>query len=165
MPRKYKSLDYLLKPDPKYNDKLMGRFINNIMTKGKKTTAQKTFYGALEILEKKVPDGNLIETFNKAINNVKPIMEVRSKRIGGATYQVPTEVPEKRQMRLAIIWIIAAARKKKGKPFYVKLADELLAAYNNEGDAILTRQNVHKMAEANKAFAHFGFRRPSVDRR
>lgn len=161
MPRKYKSLDYLLKPDPKYSDKLIGRFINSIMYQGKKTTAQRVLYDALEILEKKVPDSQLMDTFNKIINNVKPIMEVRSKRIGGATYQVPVEVTGKRQTRLALKWIIEAARKKKGKPFHIRLSDELLAAYNNEGDAILKRQNVHKMAEANKAFAHFGIRRPT----
>ncbi|MFH0888073.1 MAG: 30S ribosomal protein S7 [Planctomycetota bacterium] len=160
MPRKYKSLDYLLKPDPKYNDKLIGRFINSIMYQGRKSTAQKVLYDALEIVEKKVPDSQLMDTFNKIINNVKPIMEVRSKRIGGATYQVPVEVTGKRQTRLALKWIIEASRKKKGKPFHVRLADELLAAYKNEGDAILKRQNVHKMAEANKAFAHFGIRRP-----
>ena len=158
MPRKYKSLDYLLKPDPKYSDKLMGRFINNIMTKGKKTIAQKVFYHSLEILEKKITDTTVIETFNKAVNNVKPIMEVKSKRIGGATYQVPTEVTPDRQISLAIRWLIEAARKKKGKPFEIRLADELSAAYKNEGDAINTKINVHKMAEANKAFAHFGFR-------
>jgi small subunit ribosomal protein S7 len=128
------------------------------MKKGKKTTAQHVFYDAMDTLEKRVTDTPLLEAFNKAINNVKPIMEVKSKRIGGATYQVPTEVPAERQIRLAIKWIIEAARKKKGKPFAVRLSDELLAAYKNEGDAINTKINVHKMAEANKAFAHFGFR-------
>jgi len=158
MPRKYKSLDYLLRPDPKYDDKLIGRFINSIMIQGKKTIAQKILYQALETLEKKMPQTNPVETFNVALNNIKPIMEVRSKRIGGATYQVPTEVTSKRQVSLAIRWLLEATRKKKGKPFHIRLADELLAAYKNEGDAIMTRQNVHKMAEANKAFAHFGVR-------
>jgi len=128
------------------------------MKKGKKTIAQKNFYKAMDVLEKKFPDVNVMDSFNKAISNVKPIMEVKSKRIGGATYQVPTEVPAKRQVRLAVKWIIEAARKKKGKPFAVRLSDELVNACKNEGDAIATKINVHKMAEANKAFAHFGFR-------
>ncbi|MDI6788957.1 MAG: 30S ribosomal protein S7 [Planctomycetota bacterium] len=159
MPRKYTSLKYLLRPDPKYNDKLIGRFINNIMKEGKKTTAQKIFYHALEEVEKKITNVNPVEAFNKALNNVKPIMEVKSKRVGGATYQVPTSVSQDRQMCLAIRWILEAVRKKKGRPFYLKLSDELISAYKNEGDAIVKKQNVHKMAEANRAFAHFGMRR------
>jgi small subunit ribosomal protein S7 len=159
MPRKYKSLDYLLKPDPKYNDKLVSRLTNSIMHEGKKSTAQRALYKAMGVMEKKIPDVGPLEVLNRAIDNVKPIMEVKSKRIGGATYQVPTQVPSKRQVSLAIRWILEAVRKKKGKPLHVRLSDELLAAYKSEGDAMLTRQNVHKMAEANKAFAHFGFRR------
>src|SRR3989339_2002657 len=159
MPRKYKSLAYLLKPDPKYNDKLVSRLTNSIMKEGKKSTAQRALYKAMGVLEKKIPDRGPLESVNKAIDNVKPIMEVKSKRIGGATYQVPTQVPSARQLSLAIRWILEAVHKKKGKPFHVRLSDELLAAYKGEGDAMLTRQNVHKMAEANKAFAHFGFRR------
>ncbi|MEW6026895.1 MAG: 30S ribosomal protein S7 [Planctomycetota bacterium] len=158
MPRKYKSLDYLLKPDPKYNDKLVSRLINNIMKEGKKTTAQRAFYKAMNVVEKKITDVGPLDALLKAIDNVKPVLEVKSKRIGGATYQVPTQVPSDRQMSLAIRWILEAVRKKKGKPFHVRLSDELLAAYKGEGDAMMTRQNVHKMAEANKAFAHFGFR-------
>ena len=159
MPRKYKSLDYLLKPDPKYNDKLVSRLTNSIMKEGKKSTAQRALYKAMSVMEKKIADVGPLEVLLKAIDNVKPIMEVKSKRIGGATYQVPTQVPTDRQLSLAIRWILDAVRKKKGKPLHVRLSDELLAAYKGEGDAMLTRQNVHKMAEANKAFAHFGFRR------
>jgi small subunit ribosomal protein S7 len=159
MPRKYKSLDYLLKPDPKFNDKLVSRLINSIMKEGKKSTAQRAFYKAMDVVEKKITDVGPLEALMKAIDNVKPIMEVKSKRIGGATYQVPTQVPPDRQMSLAIRWILESVRKKKGKPFHVRLSDELLNAYKGEGDAMLVRQNVHKMAEANKAFAHFGFRR------
>ena len=159
MPRKYKSLDYLLKPDPKYNDKLVSRLTNSIMKEGKKSTAQRALYKAMSVMEKKIADVGPLEVLLKAIDNVKPIMEVKSKRIGGATYQVPTQVPTDRQLSLAIRWILESVRKKKGKPLHVRLSDELLAAYKGEGDAMLTRQNVHKMAEANKAFAHFGFRR------
>jgi small subunit ribosomal protein S7 len=158
MPRKYKSLKHLLKADPKYNDKLMGRFINCIMVEGKKSLAQRLLYDALNSLEKKLPETNPVEVFNKAITNVKPRIEVKSKRIGGATYQVPTEVSSDRQICLAIRWLLQAARKKRGKPFHLRLADELSSAYKNEGEAITTKQNVHKMAEANKAFAHFGLR-------
>jgi len=124
---------------------------------GKKALAQRIFYDALDEISKKVKDKNPIDVFNSAIANVKPIMEVRPKRVGGATYQVPMEVTPKRQLSLSMRWIIQAARKKKGKPMSQKLADEILAAYNNQGDAITTRANVHKMADANKAFAHFAY--------
>ncbi|MFA5794706.1 MAG: 30S ribosomal protein S7 [Candidatus Brocadiia bacterium] len=157
MPKKFKSFEHLLKPDPRFNNKAIGRFINCIMQEGKKSTAQRNFYGALDIIQKKITDIPPVEVFNKAIDNVKPAMEVRSKRIGGATYQVPVPVPSKRQMSLAVRWIITSVRKKKGKPFSVKLADEIMAAYKNEGEAIGTKINVHKMAEANRAFAHFAW--------
>jgi small subunit ribosomal protein S7 len=151
----YKSLDHLLKPDPRYNSKLVGKFINCVMLRGKKTVAQKIVYGAFDEAQKRIREKEGIEIFQTALNNVKPVLEVRSKRIGGATYQVPIEVPPKRRTSLAMRWIIHAARKRKGKPMRLKLADELVAAYKGEGDAIATRTNVHKMAEANKAFAHF----------
>ncbi|MEK7448544.1 MAG: 30S ribosomal protein S7 [Planctomycetota bacterium] len=157
MPKKFKSLSYLLEPDPKFNDKLAGKFINSLMWGGKKSVAQRMFYKALEVVGKKVEGVNPIEVFNTALNNVKPIIEVRSKRVGGATYQVPIQVTSKRQMSLAIRWIIQSVRKKKGRPILQKLADELIAAYKKEGDAMTIRQNIHKMAEANRAFAHFAY--------
>ena len=129
------------------------------MWSGKKSVAQKIFYGALEEIAKKIKDKEPIDVFNTALNNVKPLVEVRSRRVGGATYQVPVEVPAKRQMALAVRWILEASRKKKGKAMRIKLADELLAAYKGEGEAMTTRSNVHKMAEANKAFAHFAYYR------
>ncbi len=157
MAKKHRSFTHLLRPDPKYNNKLVSKFINCLMWDGKKSIAQRVFYEALNTLEKKVSGVDPLDVFNKALNNVKPALEVRSKRVGGATYQVPIEVSIKRQISLAIRWIVQAARKKKGRPMYLRLADELAAAYKNEGDAVLIRSNVHKMAEANKAFAHFAW--------
>lgn len=158
MPTKYKSTERLLKPDPRYKNKLVGKFINSIMKKGKKPLAQKIFYTALDEVGKKLKDKDPLDILNTAINNVKPLIEVRSRRVGGATYQVPVEVSPKRQLSLAIRWIITAVKKKKGKPMTVKLTDELMAAFRGDGDAVTTRDNVHKMAEANKAFAHYAFR-------
>ncbi|MCK4909482.1 MAG: 30S ribosomal protein S7 [Planctomycetes bacterium] len=155
MAKKFKSFEHLLEVDPRYNSKLIGKFINNLMLKGKKSTAQQIFYQALEVAGKKISDVDPLDIFNTALGNVKPIIEVRSKRIGGATYQVPIQVTTKRQTSLAIRWILKAVRGKKGRPAYQKLADELVAAYKKEGAAMTNRQNVHKMAEANKAFAHF----------
>jgi len=157
MPRKFKSPERFLKPDPKYRSKLVSKFINCIMWEGKKTVAQKIFYGAMDVIAEKIKDKDPLEVFNQAINNVKPLIEVRSKRVGGATYQVPKEVEKKRQLALAIRWITEAAREKKGRPMRLKLAEELIAAFKKEGAAVLKRENVHKMAEANKAFAHFAW--------
>ena len=146
-----------LKPDPKYNSKLASKFINCLMLKGKKNTAQQVFYDAMDIIGNKVKDVAVLEVFEKAVNNVKPMIEVRSKRIGGASYQVPMQVNSKRQQSLAFRWILESARGKKGKPMSERLATELLDAYNEQGGAMTTRENVHKMAEANKAFAHFAW--------
>lgn len=157
MPRKFKSPERFLKPDPKFKSKLVSKFVNCLMWEGKKTTAQKIFYDAMDVIGEKVKDVEAIEVFNRAINNVKPLIEVRSKRVGGATYQVPKEVEKKRQLALAIRWIIEAAREKKGRPMHMKLAEELTAAFKKEGAAVMKRENVHKMAEANKAFAHFAW--------
>lgn len=157
MPRKYKSFEHLLKPDPVYKDKFIGKFINCIMRHGKKTIAQKIFYSCLDIIKERLKTDNPIEVLKKAVENVKPSVEVRARRIGGATYQVPCEVPEKRRVSLGIRWIIEAAKAKKGKPMKFKLAEEILAAYKNEGDAIKKRDNIHKMAEANRAFARYAF--------
>jgi small subunit ribosomal protein S7 len=127
------------------------------MVKGKKSVAQHIFYDALDILEKRVKDQRPDEVFTIAVENVKPLIEVRSKRVGGATYQVPMEVRKSRQQALAFRWIIDAARKKRGRPMARRLADELHSAYNKEGEAINKREIAHKMAEANKAFAHFAW--------
>jgi len=146
-----------LQPDPRYGSLLASKFINNLMWDGKKTTAQRVFYGALEILRERVPGEEPINVFEQALENVKPHIEVRSKRVGGAAYQVPMQVNRKRQQSLAIRWVLMAVRDKKGMPMSRKLADELFAAYNREGAAMSRRENVHRMADANKAFAHFAW--------
>jgi small subunit ribosomal protein S7 len=127
------------------------------MWDGKKTTAQRVFYDALDVVKKRIPDQEPIDVFNQAIENVKPQIEVRSKRVGGAAYQVPMQVNRNRQQSLAFRWLLIAVREKKGRPTHMKLADELVAAYKKEGAAITRRENVHRMAEANKAFAHFAW--------
>ncbi len=127
------------------------------MRKGKKSVAEKVFYDAMEAIGKKMPDIESLEVFEIAVNNVKPLVEIKSKRVGGATYQVPVEVPKQRQQSLAFRWIIDAAKGKKGRPMYQRLADELIDAYKKQGAAITQRENTHKMAEANKAFAHFAW--------
>ena len=141
-------------PDEKYNSVIVSRFINKVMEKGKKEKACKIVYTSFSSLENRTKKPAL-ESFEKAIDNVKPLLEVKSKRIGGATYQVPVEVPTERAQTLALRWIIKASKKKKGKKMFDKLSDEIFAAYNKEGAAMRKRANVHKMAEANKAFAHF----------
>lgn len=146
-----------LKHDAVYNSKLVSKFINCLMLDGKKSTAQKIFYDTMNIIDQKVKDVESLEVFEKAINNVKPLIEVRSKRVGGASYQVPMQVNSKRQQSLAFRWILASSRSKKGKPMCQRLAAELLDAYKEQGGAMTTRENVHRMAEANKAFAHFAW--------
>ena len=146
-----------LKPDPKYDSLLASKFINSLMWDGKKTVAQRVFYDALEEIGRRIPETDPLEVFTQAVENVKPHIEVRSKRVGGAAYQVPMQVSRNRQQSLAFRWILLAVREKKGRPTYLKLADELAAAYNKEGAAITRRENVHRMADANKAFAHFAW--------
>ena len=146
-----------LKPDPKFDSLLASKFINCLMWDGKKTVAQKVFYDALDEIKKRVPDQEPIEVFTQAIENVKPFIEVRSKRVGGASYQVPMQVNRLRQQSLAIRWLLLAIREKKGRPTHLRLADELVAAFNREGVAMTRRENTHRMAEANKAFAHFAW--------
>jgi small subunit ribosomal protein S7 len=138
---------------------LAGKFINCLMYDGKKTTAQRLFYDALEEIERRkdVSDRSPIEIFESAVENVKPYIEVRSKRVGGASYQVPMQVNRTRQQSLAIRWILGAVREKKGRPTHLKLADEFIAAYKKEGAAYTKRENTHRMADANKAFAHFAW--------
>ena len=146
-----------LKADPKCNSILASKFVNCLMWDGKKTTAQKVFYDALDEIKAKIPDQQPIDVFEKAVDNVKPQIEVRSKRVGGASYQVPMQVSRARQQSLAIRWILTAVREKKGRPTYLKLAEELMAAYKREGAAMTKRDNTHRMADANKAFAHFAW--------
>ena len=157
MPRKFDSTERFLKPDPKYQSRLVSKFVNCIMERGKKSVAQQVFYDALNLVAKKIPDVPANEVFAEAVNNVKPVIEVRSKRVGGATYQVPIEVKRNRQQSLAFRWILEAARAKKGKPMSIKLAEEFIAAFKKEGAAVTTRENTHKMAEANKMNAHFAW--------
>ena len=146
-----------MKPDPKFDSLLASKFINCLMWDGKKTVAQKVFYDALDEIKKRIPDQEPIEVFTQAVENVKPFIEVRSKRVGGASYQVPMQVNRNRQQSLAIRWLLMAIREKKGRPTHLRLADELVAAYNREGVAMTRRENTHRMAEANKAFAHFAW--------
>ncbi len=146
-----------LKPDPKFDSILAAKFVNCLMYDGKKATAYNVFYGALEIIHKKLPDVSPIEVFTQAVENVKPAIEVRSKRVGGAAYQVPMQVNRQRQQSLAIRWILMAVRERKGRGTHEKLAEELTAAYKREGTAMARRENVHRMADANKAFAHFAW--------
>jgi small subunit ribosomal protein S7 len=140
--------------DPKYKSRTIAKFINMVMNEGKKTIAESIVYGALDILQQKTNEEGL-KALNKSLENVRPRLEVKPRRVGGATYQVPVEVSQARGVSLALRWIRDFARQKKGKPMQVKLADELLAAYKGEGSAIKKRDDTHKMAEANKAFAHF----------
>ena len=146
-----------LKPDPVYGSKLASKFINCLMWQGKKATAQRIFYGAMDQIKKRMADADPLEVFTTAVENVKPTVEVRSKRVGGATYQVPMQVNKTRQQSLSIRWIIGAARSKAGRPMFLRLADELMAAYRREGEAMTKRENTIKMAESNKAFAHFAW--------
>jgi small subunit ribosomal protein S7 len=157
MAKKFTASSDQLKPDPKYGSKLVSKFVNCMMWDGKKNTSQLIFYDALDIVADKMKDVPPLEVFETAINNVKPLLEVRSKRVGGASYQVPMQVNPRRQQSLAFRWILASARGKKGKPMCQRLASELMDAYNKQGGAMTTRENVHRMAEANKAFAHFAW--------
>jgi small subunit ribosomal protein S7 len=147
----------MLAPDPIFGSLLASKFINCMMWDGKKSTAQRVFYDALDIVREKVKDTEPIDVFTRAVENVRPEVEVRSRRVGGAAYQVPMQVNRTRQQSLAIRWILLAVREKKGRPTHEKLAEEFVAAFNREGTAITRRENVHRMADANKAFAHFAW--------
>jgi small subunit ribosomal protein S7 len=146
-----------LRPDPRYGSLLASKFINCLMEDGKKSVSQTIFYKAMDIVAKKINDAEPIEIFNRAIENIKPSVEVRSKRVGGAAYQVPMQVSRNRQQSLAIRWLLQAVREKKGRATFEKLAEEIIAAYKREGAAVTKRDNVHRMADANKAFAHFAW--------
>ena len=146
-----------MRPDPVYSSRLVSKFVNCLMLDGKKSVAQRVFYEAMERVAQRVTDRPPEEVFAQAINNLKPVIEVRSKRVGGATYQVPIEVKRSRQQALAFRWLLEVVRKKKGRPTAIFLSDEILAAYNKEGAAMTIRENTHKMADANKMNAHFAW--------
>ena len=153
--RRHKAQDREILPDPKFNSKIVSKFINMVMLSGGKTIAQRIVYNAFDIVKQKTNEADVIKVFNKALDNVRPHLEVKSRRIGGATYQVPIEVNKTRGVSLALRWIRDFAQIKKGRPMEQKLADELISAFKSEGSAIKKRDDLHKMAEANRAFAHF----------
>ncbi len=157
MSRRSKAIKRKILPDPMFKDLVIARFINNMMKSGKKAISEGIFYSAMDIIEQKEKGKKGNEVFRQAIENVKPVLEVKSRRIGGANVQVPLEIRGERKEALAIRWVIANSRKRSGKSMSVKLADELMAAYKNEGASIKKKEDMHKMAEANKAFAHFRF--------
>ena len=156
MARKQKKEKRKILPDAVYNNVKVAKFINKVMERGKKTVARKIVYRTLDIIKEKTKKEPL-EIFEKALENASPLLEVKPKRVGGATYQVPREVRGDRRLALATRWILTAARSKKGKPMAEKLAEELISAANNEGSAIKKKEDTHRMAEANRAFAHFAF--------
>ena len=146
-----------VKPDARFDSELVSKFINCLMHGGKKSVSERIFYGALDSIARRITDVNPLEVFETAVNNVKPLVEVKSRRVGGATYQVPIKVSQDRRLTLAIRWILTAARSRKGRPMDVRLAGELMDGYRKEGIAMTQRENTHRMAEANKAFAHFAW--------
>lgn len=146
-----------VKPDARYSSLLVAKFINCMMLDGKKSISEKVFYLAMDLIAKKQPGDEPLKVFETAINNVKPMVEVKSRRVGGANYQVPIQVDPARQQSLAIRWILEAARNKKGRPMHERLANEFMDAFKREGAAMNVRENTHRMAEANKAFAHFAW--------
>ena len=157
MAKQFTASSKQLKPDPRFGSILASKFVNCLMHDGKKSAAQGVFYSAMDIIKKKLPDEAPINVFATAVDNVKPAIEVRSRRVGGANYQVPTSVNPKRRQTLAIRWILLAARGKKGRSMDSRKAEELIAANKREGTAMTTRENVHRMADANKAFSHFAW--------
>jgi small subunit ribosomal protein S7 len=156
MPRKKRVIHKLVLPDPKYHDTLVTLFVNNLMKRGKKGLAEKIFYGALTTVEQKTKQPG-IDGFKQALNNIKPVLEVRPRRVGGATYQVPMEVKPERRVALAIRWMITYSRSRAEKTMRDRLAGEIMSALKNEGGAVKKKEDTHKMAEANRAFAHYRF--------
>ena len=144
-------------PDIRYNSEIVARLINTVMERGKKSTAQGIVYGAFDIIKEQKSDMDPLEVFNAAMENVKPHLEVKSRRVGGSTYQVPLDVPAERQTSVALRWIVSYARGRKGVPMAKALASELIDAFNNTGNAVKKKEDTHRMAEANKAFAHYKF--------
>lgn len=155
--RKSRPKKRIILPDPKFNDTLVTKFVNNLMYDGKKGTSYEIFYDSLDIVQKRVADNDPLEVFKKALENVTPAVEVRSRRVGGATFQIPQEIRPARRLALGMKWMILAARKRNDKSMAQKLANEVVAAFNNEGGAFKKKEDTHRMAEANKAFSHFRF--------
>ncbi|MDD5019475.1 MAG: 30S ribosomal protein S7 [Candidatus Omnitrophica bacterium] len=153
--RRRRAVKRQILPDPKYNSRIVAKMINILMIKGKKSTAETIVYGAFDIIKAKSGEEDPVKVFNKALENIRPRLEVKPRRVGGATYQVPIEVSQERGISLALRWLKDFSRAKKGKPMPARLADEILAGFKGEGAAIKKRDDTHKMAEANKAFAHF----------
>jgi small subunit ribosomal protein S7 len=155
--RKSRAKKRVLLPDPKFSDKLVTRFINNLMLDGKKSTAFKIFYGALEIVDEKIEEEDSLAVWKKSLTNVTPGVEVRSRRIGGATFQIPQPIRDDRKISMGMKWMISAARKRNEKTMAQKLAAEIMAGFKEEGAAFKKREDTHRMADANKAFSHFRF--------
>jgi small subunit ribosomal protein S7 len=155
MARRRSAVKREILPDPRYRNVLIARFINCLMKKGKKSTAERIFYSAMNLIEKRIQGTPPLVVVEKAVDRVKPFLEVKSRRVGGATYQVPMEVRSDRQTALAVRWIVGFARSRKGKPMYERIAAEIMDAYKGEGASVKKREDTHKMAEANKAFAHY----------
>jgi small subunit ribosomal protein S7 len=154
MPRRKRAEKRIIEPDPRYNDYEVAKFVNKLMWDGKKTLAYRIFYTAMDIIKEKTNQDPL-NVFKKALNNVKPKLEVRPRRVGGATYQIPMEVPAHRSLSLAIRWMVESARSRKGKPMALRLVDEILEAARGEGPSVKKKEDTHKMAESNRAFAHY----------
>jgi len=153
--RRRKAQEKNILADPKFNSKVVAKFINMVMLEGKKSIAEKMVYGAFDIVQKNLNEQDILKVFYKALDNARPRLEVKPRRVGGATYQVPIEVRQERGTSIALRWIRDFSQNRKGKPMQEKLADEIIAAYKGEGSAIKKRDDTHKMAESNKAFAHF----------
>jgi len=153
--RKTRAKKRILNPDHKFNDTMVTRFVNGMMYDGKKSIALNIFYDAIDIIEKKITEEPGIETWRKAMNNVMPAVEVKARRVGGATFQIPTEIPQKRRIAVGMKWLIGYARKRNEKSMAEKLAGEIIAASKSEGASVKKKEDTHKMAEANKAFSHF----------
>jgi small subunit ribosomal protein S7 len=153
--RRRKAQEKTILADPKFNSKIVAKFINMVMREGKKSLAEKIVYGAFELVKQQLNEADALKVFHKAIDNIRPRLEVKPRRVGGATYQVPIEVRQERGTSIALRWIIDYSRSKKGKSMREKIAEELISAFKGEGSAIKKRDDTHKMAEANKAFAHF----------
>ncbi len=155
--RKAKPKKRIILPDPRYSDTLVTKFVNNLMLDGKKQTSYDIFYGAMDIVKERIQEEEPVNVWKRALENVTPLVEVRSRRVGGATFQIPQEIRPSRRLSMGMKWMILAARKRNDKSMAQKLANEVMAAYNNEGGAYKKKEDTHRMAEANKAFSHFRF--------
>lgn len=155
--RRRQAKQHRILPDPKFNEVLITKFVNNMMVSGKKNLAYQIFYDAMDIIQEKMKDENPVEVFKKGLDNVTPGVEVRSRRVGGATFQIPTPVRDSRKQSMAIKWMIRYARDRRDKTMALKLANEFMAAFNEEGAAFKKKEDTHRMADANKAFSHFRF--------